>query len=177
MRRSSTNVMMPRSASYLRSFSVISAPSSRFSRPVRPGSYGVPTTRTSTSTSACARLFSTSTGVAVSTSMLNRTRSSSGLRSSVRSSVGARSDRRQQPFVEVDVRGLAGLVDRHLPGDEDVIAAAGDADRRVGEAAQIERRVVGEVLRRELQVDVAHRPAAERHGARPFERAAVDVRR
>ena len=45
----------------------------------------------------------------------------------------------------------------------------------VGQAAQVERRVVGEVLGRELQVDVGDAAVAERHRARAFERAAVDV--
>ena len=61
-------------------------------------------------------------------------------------------DRGEQTLIEVDVGGLAGFVDRDLARDKKVVAAARHRDVGVGQAAQLERRVVSDALRRELDV-------------------------
>ena len=65
--------------------------------------------------------------------------------------LAARGHRRQQAGVEVDVARQPGFVDRDLSADEDLVAVLGDPDVGVGDAAQVERRVVGDVLRDDLR--------------------------
>ena len=89
--------------------------------------------------------------------------------------LASRGHRRQQAGVEIDVARQPGLVNRHLAADEDLVAVLGDLDLRVRDAAEIERRVVGDVVGRNLEVDVAQHALAERHVAGAVERAAVHV--
>src|SRR4029434_642931 len=50
-----------------------------------------------------------------------------------------------------------------------------EANVRVRETAQVERRIIGEVFRRHAHVDIGNAAVAQSHSARALERAAVYV--
>ena len=72
---------------------------------------------------------------------------------------------------------IAPLVNSDLSADEDVLAILGDLDRRIGNAAQVERRIVGEALCRDVKVDVADQLLAQRDSALAVQLSTVHISR
>ena len=97
--------------------------------------------------------------------------------SSVRSSCRRARDRRSRPVSKLmsPVRPASSIVTCRRRTN--VVAAAAQTDGGVRQAAQIERRVEGEVVRRELELDIRDAAVAKRDEAGPVERAAVERRR
>ena len=81
--------------------------------------------------------------------------------------LAARGHRRQQTGVEVDVTGQPGFHDRDPAADDEVLVLSRDAKLRIGQAAHVERRIVGEVLGRDAHVDVGDAAVAELHEPEP----------